>query len=72
MSADKVEIAREEYERLLNTEAHMDELDARGVDNWVGYVGNSFYCDSCDHETPWREMETSDTCPKCGHEDSGW
>lgn len=62
MAAKMVTITQKEYDRLLAVDAHMDELDARGVDNWGGYVGSMQDCDSCDAELTWGYAE----CPKCG------
>lgn len=62
--AEMVTITKAEYERLLEVDAHMNELDARGVDNWDGYCGSKNYCDECDEEMTWAETK----CPKCGTE----
>ena len=34
---DMVEIPRDEYERLLKSEAKLSALECAGVDNWEGY-----------------------------------
>lgn len=63
MTKETVTISKSEYESLLNTEAHMNALEARGVDNWIGYVSYCQYCTECDtDEIPWTEEK----CPECG------
>lgn len=60
--AKKVSITESEYNRLRARDAHLEELQARGVDNWGEYVGSMQDCDSCDEELTWEYAE----CPKCG------
>lgn len=60
--AKNVTITKKEHERLMTVDAHMDELDARGVDNWGGYCGSQNDCDDCGAEFNWGPEE----CPKCG------
>lgn len=59
--SENITITKAEYESLLDKSAHMDELRARGVDNWEGYVGSSNYCGECDEEISWSTTE----CPSC-------
>lgn len=35
--AEKIEIDKAEYDRLVDVDRFMDALDAAGVDNWEGY-----------------------------------
>jgi len=35
--SDKVEISKEEYEKLLSDSKFLDTLYAAGLDNWDGY-----------------------------------
>lgn len=58
----KVTITKREHKRLLTVDAHMNELDARGVDNWDAYCGSQNECDECDIDIDWGPEE----CPKCG------
>jgi hypothetical protein len=37
MEQEMVTITKAEYERLLESEAFLECLEAVGVDNWVGY-----------------------------------
>lgn len=63
---EKIEISKEHYLSLLRSEAHLSELENRGVDNWSGYVGPMFYCRECDNESEWYEVDGE--CPKCNKE----
>lgn len=58
---ESVTITKSELERLQAVDAHMDELQARGVDNWGGYVGSTNYCGECDEEISWN----TEVCPAC-------
>lgn len=67
-----VELSPSRYEQLLRSEAHLEQLEIRGVDNWSGYVGSMFYCHECDNESEWHNMEDYDRCPECGAVDNSW
>lgn len=62
-----VTISKKEYNKLIRAYGHLNELENRGVDNWVGYVGEMFYCSSCDKDSEWIEYEGK--CPACGEID---
>lgn len=65
MDEKTVEISKKEYESLLETSAHMNVLEAMGVDNWIGYVGPYNDCGECGEGTlSWA----LDKCPECGEE----
>ena len=68
---EKVTISVDEYKRLLRSEAHLNELDIRGVDNWRGYVGDMFWCEYCDAESEWYEIKDY-ICLNCGKENDIW
>ena len=36
--SEKVTITKEEYDRLLHSDAFLTALQAAGVDNWAGYA----------------------------------
>ena len=60
-----ITIPLSEYESLQKASAHLDILEARGVDNWSGYCGPTTYCRECDAEYAWFEVEK---CTECGAE----
>lgn len=63
MAEKTITISVEEYDELRATQAHMEVLEARGVDNWEGYVGAYDYCLGCDTDgISWAES----ICPECG------
>lgn len=61
-----ITITEDRYNQLLGSKAHLDELIARGVDNWDGYVGSTHYCPECDKESEWHEVGSE--CSGCGTE----
>lgn len=66
---EMVTISKSEYKSLQRDSEHLNVLEIRGVDNWVGYVGPSNYCDNCGYEATWFD----DNCPDCGEKlDDGY
>lgn len=63
---DSITISKARYNYLIRSEAHLNELEMRGVENWEGYVGSMFRCNQCDAEYEWYEVEYS--CPNCDHD----
>lgn len=63
---ENVTISKKRYISLLRAEAHLEQLEIRGVDNWSGYVGAVYYCNKCHNKTEWFEME-NDKCSHCGN-----
>lgn len=59
---DTVTIPRVNYEDLKNDSIHLSILEARGVDNWGGYVSMGILCNECYTDHSYHETE----CTNCG------
>lgn len=56
-----VMIPKSELEGLEESKAHLEMLEAMGVDNWEGYVPPGRECVGCGEYYSWNE----DECQEC-------
>ena len=55
-------IAIMRYENLLSKEAHLEALQALGVEEWGGYVDEYVKCPKCSADNTWELLH----CVSCG------
>lgn len=62
MNNETVEVKKSYLRGLEEDSAHLEELEALGVDNWQGYIGRERGCNECDESVSWLY----DKCTNCG------